>query len=82
MPRITLDLGDAAELAEMLTFLADWMAEARSRSWTAASPPTPATPTRYAPTFTGSYSCSASATGARSSASRHHDHQYLPGTPT
>jgi hypothetical protein len=26
MPRITLDLSDASELAEMLTFLADWMA--------------------------------------------------------
>jgi hypothetical protein len=25
MPQITLDLGDAAELAEMLTFLADWL---------------------------------------------------------
>ena len=25
MPGITLDMGDAAELAEMLTFLADWL---------------------------------------------------------
>jgi hypothetical protein len=25
MPQIRLDLGDAAELAEMLTFLADWL---------------------------------------------------------
>ena len=25
MPGITLDLADAAELAEMLTFLADWL---------------------------------------------------------
>jgi hypothetical protein len=25
MPQITLDIGDAAELAEMLTFLADWL---------------------------------------------------------
>jgi hypothetical protein len=25
MPQITLDMGDAAELAEMLTFLADWL---------------------------------------------------------
>ena len=25
MPQITLDTGDAAELAEMLTFLADWL---------------------------------------------------------
>jgi hypothetical protein len=26
MPEISLDLADAAELAEMLTFLADWLA--------------------------------------------------------
>jgi hypothetical protein len=25
MPHVTLDLGDAAELAEMLAFLADWL---------------------------------------------------------
>ena len=25
MPQITLDTGDAAELAEILTFLADWL---------------------------------------------------------
>jgi hypothetical protein len=25
MPQITLDTGDAAELAQMLTFLADWL---------------------------------------------------------
>jgi hypothetical protein len=25
MPQLRLDLGDAAELAEMLTFLADWL---------------------------------------------------------
>jgi len=25
MPRITLDMGDAAELAEMLAFLASWL---------------------------------------------------------
>ena len=25
LPQIRLDLGDAAELAEMLTFLADWL---------------------------------------------------------
>ena len=25
MPQITLDVGDAAELAEMLTFLASWL---------------------------------------------------------
>jgi hypothetical protein len=25
MPQVTLDMGDAAELAQMLTFLADWL---------------------------------------------------------
>jgi hypothetical protein len=31
MPEITLDLGDAAELAEMLTFLADWLSGSQKR---------------------------------------------------
>ena len=39
MPEITLDLGDAAELAEMLTFLAGWISgsqkQARADSLTA-----------------------------------------------
>jgi hypothetical protein len=29
MPEITLDLSDAAELAEMLTFLADWLSSSQ-----------------------------------------------------
>ncbi len=32
MPGITLDLGDAAELAEMLTFLADWLSSSHEQS--------------------------------------------------
>jgi len=32
MPRITLDLSDAAELAEMLAFLADWMAGSQQQT--------------------------------------------------
>ena len=32
MPRITLDLGDAAELAEMLTFLADWLSGSQQQA--------------------------------------------------
>jgi hypothetical protein len=31
MPGITLDAGDAAELAEMLTFLADWLASSQQQ---------------------------------------------------
>jgi hypothetical protein len=31
MPQITLDLGDAAELAEMLTFLAGWLSGSRKQ---------------------------------------------------
>jgi hypothetical protein len=32
MPEITLDLGDAAELAEMLTFLADWLSGSQKQA--------------------------------------------------
>jgi hypothetical protein len=32
MPQITLDLGDAAELAEMLTFLADWLSGSQKQA--------------------------------------------------
>ena len=32
MPGITLDLADAAELAEMLTFLADWLAGSQKQA--------------------------------------------------
>jgi hypothetical protein len=32
MPQITLDLGDAAELAEMLTFLADWLSSSQKQA--------------------------------------------------
>ena len=32
MPEITLDQGDAAELAEMLTFLADWLAGSQKQA--------------------------------------------------
>ena len=32
MPQITLDLGDATELAEMLTFLADWLSGSQEQA--------------------------------------------------
>jgi hypothetical protein len=32
MPEISLDLGDAAELAEMLTFLADWLSGSQKQA--------------------------------------------------
>ena len=32
MPQITLDLGDAAELTEMLTFLADWLSGSQKQA--------------------------------------------------
>src|ERR1019366_2465893 len=32
MPEISLDLADAAELAEMLTFLADWLADSQKQT--------------------------------------------------
>jgi len=32
MPQITLDLGDAAEPAEMLTFLADWLSGSQKQA--------------------------------------------------
>ena len=32
MPRIALDLSDAAQLAEMLTFLADWLAGSQEQA--------------------------------------------------
>jgi hypothetical protein len=36
MPEISLDLADAAELAEMLTFLADWLAGNQKQALTDA----------------------------------------------
>jgi hypothetical protein len=32
MPQIRLDLGDAAELAELLTFLADWLSGSQKQA--------------------------------------------------
>ena len=80
MPGVTLDLSDAAELAETLTFLADWLSGSQEQTLAgsltafvghpAYTPPAPS-----APTCTGSSSSSGSATAKTSSASRHHDQQ-------
>ena len=81
MPGITLDPGDAVELAEMLAFLADWLSGSQkqvlagSLAAFVATPPT--TPTLSALTCTGLSSSSEPAT-ANSSASRHYDRQDRP----
>jgi hypothetical protein len=84
MTQMCLDVGDAAELAEMLTFLASWLAGSQNQPWTRARLPSPATPPttppRSAPTCTGSASSSAKATARNSSASRRHDQQDRRGT--
>ena len=58
MAQITLEAGDAAELAEMLTFLASWLSSNQKRTSTKASLPSSATrptpPRPSAPTCTGS----------------------------
>jgi hypothetical protein len=36
MPQIRLDAGDAAELAEMLTFLADWLSGSQKQALAAS----------------------------------------------
>jgi hypothetical protein len=77
MPQITLDLSDATELAETLTFLAGWLSGsqeqvlAQSLAAFVGHPPTASKPS--APTCTGSSSSWASATARNSSASRRHD---------
>jgi hypothetical protein len=85
MAQTTLDLSDAAELAQMLTFLAGWLSGSQQtpspKAWpfTSATPPT--TLTTSAPTCTGSPSCSAKPTAKNSSASRPHNRQDRRGAP-
>jgi hypothetical protein len=85
MPRITLDLSDAAELAETLTFLTGWLSGSQKQILTSSlaafvdHPPT--TPAPSALTCTGLSSSSASATAKNSSASRHHDQQHRDHAP-
>ena len=77
MPGITLDLADAAELAETLTFITQWLSgshkQALADSFTLSSATPLTTPMPSAPTCTGSSSSSAPATAKNSSASQQHD---------
>ena len=79
MPKMKLDVVDAAELAELLQFLSQWLARDPARlgdslAQFAATPPT-AWPS-CAATWSGSSSCSAAAT-ASSSSTPDHMHQPL-----
>jgi hypothetical protein len=73
MTGVTLNATDAAELAEMLQFLAEWLQRdpgGLSASLEASSATPPTTPASCARTCTGSPSCSAAATANPSSARR------------
>ncbi len=67
-PEVKIDAADAAELAEMLQFLSQWLGHDPARlgaSWNSSS----ATPTglrNCAATWTGSSSCSAAVTASPS----------------
>ena len=83
MPGITLDPGDAVELAEMLAFLADWLSGSQKQVLADSlaafvGHPAHTTPTLCALTCTGLSSSSEPATAKNSSASRHHDRQDRP----
>lgn len=79
MPGITLDLSDAAELAETLTFLADWLSGSQKQtlaeSLTAFVGHPPTTPAHFAPICTDLPSSSGPATAKTCSASQRHDQQ-------
>ncbi len=71
MPEVRLDAADATELAEMLQFLSQWLAQDPGRLG-ASLTGLPATPpmawANCAATWSGSPSCSAAATASSSSA--------------
>jgi hypothetical protein len=85
MPEITLELGDAAELAEMLTFLAGWLTGSQKQtladSFTAFAGHPAYNTDAHAVTCTGLSSSSGSATAKSSSASRRHDEQGRADAP-
>ncbi len=73
MTAVILNANDAAELAEMLQFLAEWLNRDPSRLSTSledSSATRRTTPASCARTWTGSSSCSPAATGNPSSAQR------------
>jgi hypothetical protein len=85
MPDINLDLSDAIELAELLTFLANWISSSQhqtlTNSLTAFVGHRATTSTSSPPTFTASSSYSASTTANNSSENPHHDQQSQSSTP-
>jgi hypothetical protein len=80
MPDVNLELADAAELAELLTFLTDWLSGSQQQTLTdslTAFIGHPACDVETSPpTYTASSSCSASTTANNSSENPHHDQQW------
>jgi hypothetical protein len=83
--QITLDLSDAAELAETLAFTTGWLSGSQEQIHAESLAAFAGHPAygieTLAPTCTGSYSSPASATTKNSSASRRHDHRQRHGAP-
>lgn len=82
MPDVTLDAGDAAELADLLQFLTGWLARGPARLGVSlddftGNPPT--APPSCAATWIASSSCSAAATANLSSACRGNRRRGEPG---
>jgi hypothetical protein len=77
MPQVKLDAADAAELAEMLQFLSQWLGRDPGRLGPSLEEFVGHPPTAWAncaATWSGSSSCSVAATASSSSA-----HDRLPG---
>src|SRR5215472_12342737 len=81
MPEVKLDVIDAAELAEMLQFLSQWLGRDPARlgaSWRTSSATPPTASPSCAATWSASSSCSEAATVSPCSGSRRHE---PPGSP-
>ena len=80
MPNLSLDVGDAAELAEILQSFCHWLAAntaASARRYSASSVAPPAASPSFAPTSTASHAYSAVATANR--CSNHASDKVVPG---
>jgi hypothetical protein len=66
--QVHLDLADCAELAEMLTFISQWLGGTDHAQLAASSAPRAMTSPSCAPTWPASPSCSATTTASNSSA--------------
>jgi hypothetical protein len=74
MPDVNLELAEAIELAELLTFLAEWLSGSQRQTLTDSLTAFVGHPAYDAPpTYTASSSCSASTTANNSSENPHHD---------